>query len=81
MHLKIALLNPLYNFMVTTNKTNVFWWTPKLDKSKVREQKLKKLYGPFYGCGSTASRLESLFTTKFPEILDTHFINLRRTKG
>ena len=42
MHLKIALLNPLYNFMVTTNKTNIFWWTPKLDKSKVREQKLKK---------------------------------------
>ena len=47
MHLKIALLNPLYNFMVTTNKTNVFWWTPKLDKSKVREQKLKKALWPF----------------------------------
>ena len=42
---------------------------------------------PFYGWGSTASRLEPLwggsllFTTKFPEIPDTHFIDLRRMKG
>ena len=42
---------------------------------------------PFYGCGSTASRLEPLqggnllFTTKFPEIPGTHFINLGRMKG
>ena len=42
---------------------------------------------PFYGCGSTASRLEPLggdsllFTTKFPEILGTHFIDLIRMKG
>ena len=37
---------------------------------------------PFYGWGSTASRLEGLpggsllFTTKFPEIPGTHFIDL-----
>ena len=37
---------------------------------------------PFYGWGSTASRLEPLrggsllFTTKFPEIPRTHFIDL-----
>ena len=37
---------------------------------------------PFNGCGSTASRLEPLrggsllFTTKFPEIPGTHFIDL-----
>ena len=37
---------------------------------------------PFYRWGLTASRLEQLqgssllFTTKFPEILGTHFINL-----
>ena len=43
--------------------------------------------GRFYGWGSTASRLESLqggsllFTTKFPEIPGTHFIDLRRIKG
>ena len=41
----------------------------------------------FYGWGSTASRLEPLrrgsllFTTKFPEIPGTHFINLARMKG
>ena len=37
---------------------------------------------PFYGRGSTASRLEPLrggslcFTTKYPEIPGTHFIDL-----
>ena len=37
---------------------------------------------PFYGWGSTASRLEPLqggsllFTTKFPEISETHFTGL-----
>ena len=42
---------------------------------------------PFYGWGSTASRLvplgggSLLFTTKFPEILGTHFIDLGRMKG
>ena len=41
----------------------------------------------FYGWGSTASRLEPLrggclpFTTKFPEIPGTQFIDLRRMKG
>ena len=40
-----------------------------------------------YGWGSTASRLEPLqggsllFTTKFPEIPGTHFINLGRING
>ena len=42
---------------------------------------------PFYGWGSTASRLEQLrggsllFTPKSPEIPGTHFIDLRRMKG
>ena len=42
---------------------------------------------PFYEWGSTASRLEPprggslLFTTKFPEILGTYFINFERMKG
>ena len=42
---------------------------------------------PFYGWGSTASRLESLrggsllFTTKFPEIPGSHFIDPGRMKG
>ena len=42
---------------------------------------------PFYGWGSTASRLGPLrggslpFTSKFPEIPGTHFIELGRMKG
>ena len=42
---------------------------------------------PFYGWGSTASRLEPLrggsflFTTKFPDIPGTHLIDLGRMKG
>ena len=45
-----------------------------------------KLYGPFLWMGSTASRIEPLrgdsllFTTKFPEIPGTHFIDLGRMK-
>ena len=41
---------------------------------------------PFYGWGSTASRLEPLrwgsllFTTKFPEIPGSHFIDLGRMR-
>ena len=46
-----------------------------------------KIYGPCYGWGSTASTLDPLregsllFTTKFPEIPGTHFIDLGRMKG
>ena len=42
---------------------------------------------PFYGWGSTASKLEPLqagsllFTTKFPHIPGTHFTDLGRMKG
>ena len=42
---------------------------------------------PFYGWGSTASRLQPLqggsllFTIQLPEIPGTHFIDLRRMKG
>ena len=46
----------------------------------------KNFMAPFYGWGSTASRLEQLrgsllFTTKSSEIPGTHFINLGRMKG
>ena len=60
-------------------------------KSSLRsENVLKKktnFMAPFYGWGSTASRLAPLrggsllFTTKFPEINGTHFIDLGRMKG
>ena len=41
---------------------------------------------PFYGWGSTASLVplrggSLLFTTKFPDIPGTHFIDLGRMKG
>ena len=42
---------------------------------------------PFYGWGSTASRLEPrragslLFIIQFPDIPGTHFIDLRRMQG
>ena len=56
---------------------------------KINEMKKKKtnFVAPFYGWGSTASRLEPfrggslLFTTKFPEISGTHFIDLGKMKG
>ena len=47
----------------------------------------KNFMAPLYGWGLTASRLEPLrggsllFTTKFPEIPDTHFIDLGRMRG
>ena len=50
-------------------------------------KKKQNFMAPFYGWGSTASRLEPLrggsllFTTKFPEVPGTHFIDLERMKG
>ena len=47
----------------------------------------KNFMAPFYGWGSTASRLESLrggslfFTNKFSEIPRTHFVDLGRING
>ena len=51
------------------------------------KKKKNNFMAPFYGWGSTASRLEPLrggsllFTTKFPEVPGTHFIDLGRMKG
>ena len=49
--------------------------------------KKQNFMAPFYGWGPTSSRLvplqggSLLFTTKFPDILGTQFIDLRRMKG
>ena len=57
------------------------------DLSQSNKKKKKNFMAPFYGWGSTASRLEPLrggsllFTTKFPEVPGTHFIDLGRMKG
>ena len=56
-------------------------------KTKDKLKKKQNFMAPFYGWGSTVSRLEPLrggsllFTTKFPEISGTPFINLGRMKG
>ena len=53
----------------------------------IKKTNFKNFMAPFYGWGSTASRLEPLrggsllFTIQFPEIPGTHFINLGRMKG
>ena len=59
-----------------------------LHMEKYMERKKKNNFmAPFYGWGSTVSRLEPLrggsllFTTKSSEIPGTHLINLRRMKG
>ena len=54
---------------------------------ELEKKKRKNFMAPFYGWGSTASKLELLqggsllFTTKFPEIPGTHFVDLGRMKG
>ena len=59
-----------------TKKQVATEWTPT-----------KNFMAPFYGWGSTASRLQPLrggsllFTTKFPEVPGTHSIDLGRMKG
>ena len=66
----------------TKNRT----FSEKSYGGRVRKKKTNFM-APFYGWGSTASRLEPLqggsllFTTKFPDIPGTHFIDLGRTKG
>ena len=50
-------------------------------------KKTQNIMVPFYGWGSTASRLQPLrggsllFTTQLPEIPGTHFVDLGRMKG
>ena len=64
----------------------------EIEQSRIKEeykktQKNKHFMPPYYGWGSTASRLEPLrggsllFTTNYPEIPGTHLIDLARMKG
>ena len=61
-------------------KCIVTWWY-------VGKKRKNIFMASFYGWGSTASRLKPLqggsllFTTKFPEIPDTHFIDLGRMES
>ena len=60
---------------------------PQDEAAEAASQKKANFIAPFYGWGSTASRLEPLrggsllFTTKFPEIPGTYFIDLGKMKG
>ena len=76
---------------ILRNRCIVFICCPVWDNLNfdinVKKKTLKNFMAPFYGWGSTASRLQPLrggsllFTIQFPEIPGTHFINLRRMKG
>ena len=60
---------------------------PQEEAAAAASQKKANFMAPFYGWGSTASRLEPLrggsllFTTKFAEIAGTHFIDRGKMKG
>ena len=93
-HCKWMVVLPLFYLVVNQplpvhhNFLSIFdRWHRVLQCSLCSKKKKKNFMAPFYGWGSTTSRLEPLrggsllFTTKFPEIPGTHFINLRRMKG
>ena len=75
-----SYIQQMSNAMTANVKCIVTW-------RYVGKKRKNILMASFYGWGSTASRLTSLqggsllFTTKFPQIPGTHFINLRRMKG
>ena len=78
------------NSSVFFSSNNIYFAQKEPIKGKIFETSkcsLKNFMAPFYGWGSTASRLEPLrggsllFTTKFPEVPGTHFIDLGRMKG
>ena len=75
-----TLLKKLEHYVVRGHA--VKWFSSYLTKKN-----FKNFMAPFYGWGSTPSRLEPLrggsllFTTKFPEVPGTHFIDLERMKG
>ena len=83
-------LNILWSCYITIQKaffTTICSFKPKNVFFDLFTEVLKRLnvfMTPFYGWGSTVSRLEPLrggsllFTTKFPEIPGTHFIDLGR---
>ena len=79
-HLQIALASELESDL----QDIVDWGKKRLvDFNK----KSKNFMAPFYGRGSTASRLQPLrggsllSTIQFPELSGTHFIDLGRMKG
>ena len=76
-------------FVADTKLIYGYNFVAPLTKFNASDENFKKenFIAPFYGRGSTASRIEPLrggsllFTTKFPEISGTHFIDLGKMKG
>ena len=68
-------------------KRRLFTGVRKLQETVLYHVEKKPIYGLVYGWGSTAARLQPLlggsllFTSKFPEIPGTHFIDLRKMKS
>ena len=80
--------NIIFTFFDKIAKHGIIYFTGKFFASNICKIKtFLNFMAPFYGWGSTASRLEPLrggsllFTTKFPEVPGTHFIDLERMKG
>ena len=77
-NLKSSIINSFLCMFFINNKT---FYQQQNIASNQRQEK-KHFISPFYGWGSTASRLEPvrwgslLFITKLPEILGTYFIDL-----
>ena len=75
------------NYGLHFNGTNISCILAIFLSLAAKLKKKKTFMAPFYGWGSTVSRLEPLqggsllFPTKFPEIPGTHFVNLKRMKG
>ena len=67
------------------NSFNLLWMNSIILHYMIKKK--KNFMAPFYGWGSTASRLRPLrgdsllFTTQLPEIPGAHFIDLGRMKG
>ena len=69
---------------INANVNACFDW---LKRDETIKKSFKNFMAPFYGWGSTASRLQPLwegsllFTIQFPDIPGTHFNDLGRMKG
>ena len=77
----------LFCYIIWMRNGNIFDDCLNIIHITIKKLKKKNFMAPFYGWGSTASRLvplrggSLLFTTKFRDIPGTHFIDLGRTKG
>ena len=83
---RVVMIDLSHNFSMSLinvkSPKNFQYLVVKVILENLASDSLKSFMAPFYGWGSTVSRLEPLqggslfFTIKFPEILGTHFILL-----